>query len=204
MVTMLASPADILGPAHRRGLKRPYAVRKPKDYVVTQPGDLVQLDTLDIRPLPGVVLKHFTARDIVSRWDVIEIYSRATASTAAHFLDKVERRAPFPLKAVQVDGGSEFEAVFEEECQRRNIKLFVLPPRSPKLNGHVERAHRTHTEEFYEVIESSFDIAELRVKLLEWERTYNTIRPHQALGYLTPLKFLECWQESQREEVMCH
>jgi hypothetical protein len=25
--------------------------------------------------------------------------------------------------------------------------LFVLPPRSPKLNGHVERAHRTHTEE---------------------------------------------------------
>lgn len=190
--------------AHRRGLKRPYAVRKPKDYVVSQPGDLIQVDTLDIRPLPGVVLKHFTARDIVSRWDVIEIYSRATASTAAHFLDKLERRAPFPLKAVQVDGGSEFEAVFEEECQRRNIKLFVLPPRSPKLNGHVERAHRTHTEEFYEVTESSFDIAELRVKLLEWERVYNTIRPHQALGYLTPLKFLECWNESQGKEVMCH
>ena len=29
--------------------------------------------------------------------------------------------------------------------------LFVLPPRSPKLNGHVERAQRTHKEEFYEV-----------------------------------------------------
>ena len=190
--------------AHRRGLKRPYATRKPKDYTVTQPGDLVQLDTLDIRPLPGVVLKHFTARDIVSRWDVVEIYSRATATTASHFLDKLERRMPFPLRAIQVDGGSEFEAVFEEECQRRNIKLFVLPPRSPKLNGYVERAHRTHTEEFYEVTESSFDIAELRDELLEWERTYNTIRPHQALGYLTPLKFLECWKESQGEEVMCH
>ena len=201
---MLREPIRNRVSAHRRALKRPYAVRKPKDYVVTQPGDLIQLDTLDIRPLPGVVLKHFTARDIVSRWDVIEVYSRATASTAAHFLDKLERRTPFPLKAVQVDGGSEFEAVFEEECQKRNIKLFVLPPRSPKLNGHVERAHRTHTEEFYEVTESSFDIAELRAKLLEWERIYNTIRPHQALGYLTPLKFLECWQESQREEVMCH
>ena len=48
--------------ARRRGFKRLYAVRKPKDYQVTQPGDLIQLDTLDIRPLPGVVLKHFTAQ----------------------------------------------------------------------------------------------------------------------------------------------
>jgi transposase InsO family protein len=75
---------------------------------------------------------------------------------------------------------------------RRNVKLFVLPPpRSPKLNGYVERAHRTHTEEFYEVTESSFDIPELREELLEWEQVYNTVRPHQALGYITPLKFLE-------------
>ena len=111
---------------------------------------------------------------------------------------------PFTIRAIQVDGGSEFEAVFEEECQRRGIKLFILPPRSPKLNGCVERAHRTHTEEFYEVTESSFDLPELRDELLEWERTYNTIRPHQALGYMTPLKFLEQWKETQRKEVMCH
>jgi len=190
--------------ARRRMLKRPYAVRKPKDYVVAQPGDLVQLDTLDIRPLPGVVFKHFTARDIISRWDALEVYSRATATTAACFLDKLERCMPFPIRAVQVDGGSEFEAVFEEECQRRNIKLFVLPPRSPKLNGCVERAHRTHTEEFYEVTDSSFELLELRVELSQWERIYNTVRPHQALGYLTPLQFLEQWKQNQRMEVMCH
>ncbi len=53
------------------------------------------------------------------------------------------------MKAIQVDGGSEFEATFEEECQKRGIRLFVLPARSPKLNGAVEQAHRTHTEEFY-------------------------------------------------------
>lgn len=85
---------------------------------------------------------------------------------------------PFTIRAIQVDGGAEFEAVFEEKCHRRDIRLFVLPPRSPKLNGCVERAHRTHTEEFYEVTESSFDIPELRVELLEWERVYNTVRPH--------------------------
>jgi transposase InsO family protein len=190
--------------ARKRRRQRPYAIRKPKDYQVKEPGDIIQLDTLDVRPLPGVILKHFTARDMVSRWDVIEVYTRATATTAAHFLDKLEARLPFPLKAIQVDGGSEFEAVFEEECKRRNIKLFVLPPRSPKLNGYVERAHRTHTEEFYQVTSSSFDIAELRAELLEWEHIYNAIRPHQALGYLTPLEFLEQWKQRQREEVMCH
>ena len=201
---LLKEPAKNHVSAHRRGIKRPYAVRKPKDYPVTRPGDLIQLDTLDIRPLPGVVLKHFTARDVISRWDTIDVYSRATAGTASEFLNKLEQRTPFTIRAIQVDGGSEFEAVFEEECQRRNIKLFVLPPRSPKLNGYLERAHKTHTKEFYEVTESSFELAEPREELLEWERIYNTVRPHQSLGYLTPLKFLDQWQQNHREEVRCH
>ncbi len=149
--------------AHRRGLRRPYGIRKPKDYEVTKPGDLVQLDTLDIRPLPGVVIKHFTAHDVISRWDVLSVHSRATVTTAAHFLDTLRSRMPFPVRTIQVDGGSEFEAIFEEECQRRGIKLFVLPPRSPKLNGAVERVHRTHTEEFYEVTESSFELPHCRM-----------------------------------------
>ncbi len=68
----------------------------------------------------------------------------------------------------------------------------------------MERAHRTHTEEFYEVTESSFELAELRIELMQWEETYNRIRPHQALSYLTPLEFIEQWQEKQRKEVMCH
>ena len=73
---------------------------------------------MDLRPLPGVVLKHFTARDVVSRWDVIEAHTRATATTAAGFLDRLLLRMPFPVKAIQVDGGSEFQAAFETECQR--------------------------------------------------------------------------------------
>lgn len=131
------------------------------------------------------------------------MHNRATAATACHFLDELQARAPFPVKALQVDGGAEFEAEFEQECQRRGIRLFILPPHSPELNGYVERAHRTHTEEFYEVTETSFDIAELRTELMAWEETYNTIRPHQSLGYLTPKEFIEEWQE-KRKDVMCH
>jgi transposase InsO family protein len=170
----------------RRSYPRPYAIRKPKGYQVVDPGDLIQVDTLDLRPLPGVVLKHFTARDTVSRWDVLEIAARATAVTASRFLDSVQKRAPFAVRAIQVDGGSEFQAEFEKECEKRGIRLFVLPPRSPKLNGRVERAHRTHREEFYEVADLGWTVAEIRPHLLAWERIYNTVRPHQALGYKTP------------------
>jgi putative transposase len=189
--------------ARKRQRKRPYAVRKPKEYVARAPGDIVQLDTLDVRPLPGVVLKHFTARDVVSRWDVLEAHTTATARTASAFIDVMLQRMPFPVKAIQVDGGPEFTNLFEAECQKRGIRLFVLPPRSPKLNGHVERAQRTHTEEFYEVTDCNFDLPELNKALRKWEHVYDTVRPHQALGYLTPLQFLQQYHHN-RKEVMCH
>ena len=92
-----------------------------------------------------MTLKHFTARDIISRWDVLEAHSRATSNTASRFMGVLLARMPFPIRAIQVDGGSEFQDALEEECQRRGIKLFVLPPRSPKLNGHVSLIIRTST-----------------------------------------------------------
>jgi len=92
------------------------AGRQPRDYQPHAPGDLVPVDPLELRPVPGVLVKQFPARDRVSRWDVLEAHSRATASLAAQF---------------------------EQACRHRHRKLFVLPPRSPQRNGRVERAQRT-------------------------------------------------------------
>jgi putative transposase len=184
----------------RRALRfRPYAVRKPRQYAVSRPGDLVQVDTLEVRPVPGVVFKQFTARDVISRWDVIQAHGRATAQSATEFLETLLHRMPFPIRALQVDGGSEFAAQFEQACQQRGLHLFVLPPRSPKLNGAVERANRTHTEEFYQVTACSLEMKKLNRELRHWERIYNTVRPHQSLGYLTPQQFL-LQTPSQRKE----
>jgi transposase InsO family protein len=182
---------------------RPYAIRKPKGYIAKEPGDLVEVDTVDLRPVPGVVLKHFTARDVVSKWDVLGLYSRATANTAAQFLDAILARTPNELKAIQVDGGSEFKADFEALCEERGLPLFVLPPRSPKLNGCVERGNRTHREEFYEVYDLDWTVTCVRPDLLRWEHIYNEIRPHQALGYLTPLEYITQWRlERAGKEVV--
>lgn len=208
LLTHLKTTGQLREPPHhrivprRRPLRRPYAIRKPKDYVVQAPGDLVQVDTLDVRPLPGLVFKHFTARDVISRWDVVEVHTRATAAIACDFLDTLQARMPFRIQALQVDGGSEFAAAFETACRDRRLRLFVLPPRSPKLNGSVERAQRTHTEEFYEVSDAELTVPALNHALRGWERTYNTIRPHQALDYRTPQEFVTQWQQPQRPK--CH
>src|ERR1700735_1674501 len=85
-------------PARRRKMRgRPWARRKPRFWPIRQPGDLVQLDTKEVRPARGVVLKHFSARDMVSRWDVLEVHERATSLAAAHFLDTRVDRMPFPI-----------------------------------------------------------------------------------------------------------
>ena len=193
---LLVEPRGNAVSAKRLRARRPYATRKPKDYVPGLPGDLVQVDTLDLSPLAGVTLKQFTARDMVSRWDVMEVFSRATVVCARRFLDTLQARTPFPIRAIQVDGGSELWAVFEAACAEREILLFELPPRSPKLNGRVERANRTHTEEFYEVYELPWTVASLNVRLREWEQVYNHIRPHQRLDYLTPAQALETFKKT--------
>lgn len=175
---------------HQRRWARPYAIRRPADWTVERPGDLVELDTLDIRPLSDLVWKQFTARDVVSRWDTVELGRRATAPAAAAVLDRLAERMPFGIRAISIDNGSEFMAEFETACADRGIRLFVLPPRSPKLHGAVERANRTHTEEFYEVTDAEPTLEAFQVELRAWETTYNTIRPHQSLGYLTPAEYL--------------
>jgi len=78
-----------------------------------------------------------------------EVRRGKAASTMRESLQRMETRLPFAIKGIQIDGGSEFKAEFEAYCCERGIHLFVLPPRSPKLNGMVERLQRTYRDEFY-------------------------------------------------------
>jgi len=188
---LLHDPLRVVKIRSHRAKKRPFALRKPPKYAIQQPGDLIQVDTLDVSLVPGRHFKHFTARDMVSRWDVLQVCSRATAHHARTFLETLQQRMPFPIRAIQVDGGSEFMAEFEQACQEKGIRLFILPPRSPKLNGCVERAHRTHTEEFYQVYaDDRWELSTLNRVLAEWERIYNQVRPHAALDNLTPQEYI--------------
>ncbi len=60
------------------------------------------------------------------------------------------------------------------------------------------RAPRTHREEFYDLYEIPEGLGDHNALLRRWEETYNNIRPHQALGYLTPNEIVTRWRAQQK------
>jgi len=185
--------------ARKRRRKPRYAIRKPQGYRVTAPGDLVQVDTLQVKLQSDDYRWQFSSRDLISRWDASRVYRRATSYTASLFLEYMQRKFPFPIRAIQIDGGSEFKKHFEEACRERRIRLFIIPPRTPKLQCYVERSNRTYREEFYEVEDISEDLEEHNKQLEENDRIYNYIRPHQSLDYLTPAEYYQGWLKTHSQ-----
>lgn len=170
----------------KRSIQHRYATRKPKDYKAQKPGDIIQVDTMHLELGNGKKVKQFTAYCPVSRWSVVDVYPNASSRNAALFLEKILLEMPFFVNGIQIDGGSEFMGEFEEACRGHQLKLYVLPPRSPKLNGAVERSNGTWRYEFYWVYDLSWEIQELRQQVSRWQHIYNYIRPHQALKGKTP------------------
>lgn len=187
----------------RKRRRRPrYAIRKPGGYRVISPGDLIQLDTLQVHLKGNDRRWQFSARDLISRWDVSRAYRNASSFAAALFLEYMERKFPFPVRAIQIDGGSEFKKHFEEACQLRGIRLFIIPPHSPKLQGYVESANKTHRVEFYEVEDIALRMEDHNKQLEEWDKVYNTIRPHQSLDYQTPAEYYQAWLNAHPQHAV--
>lgn len=176
--------------SRRWSAKRRFAVRLPRDVMADRPGSLVQLDTVFVNVAPNKAIKHFTAYDPVAKWTVGKAFNRATAASAAIFLDKLIADMPFPVQAIQVDGGSEFMAEFEQACADKNIRLYVLPPKSPKMNGAVERCNGSWRYEFYAVYDLPRNVEAINPILDAFQHLYNHHRPHGALGGLTPAQYL--------------
>ena len=178
------------GPRRLRIMGQRHAKRLPKGMKPIRPGELVQIDTLFVNVAPDKAVKHFTAYDPVAKWTVALVAGRATARCAAALLDKLIAEVPFRIEGIQVDGGSEFRAEFEDACRERNLCLFVLPPKRPQLNGHVERAQGSWRYEFYGVENLPSRLKPLQLRIDAFAHRFNHTRPHQALGDLTPAEYL--------------
>jgi len=150
---------------------------KYKRYSRPIPGDRIQIDTCKIAP--GIY--QYTAIDDCTRWRVLDIYKRRTASNTLEFLDKMVEEFPFPIQRIQSDRGLEF---FAEKVQKQfmayGIKFRPVKPASPHLNGKVERSQKTDLEEFYATADLT-DFDKLKEELGYWQFYYNWQRPHGAL-----------------------
>lgn len=187
--------------AKRSMRRRPHAVRMKKKPELTEPGQLLQVDSMTVTLAPGVIIKLFNASCPVSKWSVGQVFSQATATCAQKFLTELLERLPFPVRGIQVDGGSEFMAEFEEACRTRALPLYVLPPYSPKLNGSVERCNGSWRYEFFQNEELPLTIRELREAVRQFEQHFNSVRPHQGLAYLTPQQYLTQRERASTQNV---
>jgi transposase InsO family protein len=169
--------------------------RRWKRYEKPLPGHRVQLDVKFIAPLPGSRRKHyqFTAIDDCTRLRVLRIYPKLNQQTAIQFADYVLERLPFRVEVIQTDNGVEFGTSFHWHVLDKGIGHVYIKPRTPRLNGKVERSHRIDNEEFYRLLDGVVidDTKLFNDKLREWEDFYNYHRPHGGLGGQTPYERLK-------------
>jgi transposase InsO family protein len=166
-----------------------------KRYEKKQPGHRLQMDVKFLERIPGKRkrLYQFTAIDDCTRIRVLKIYDACNQATAIRFVDEVVRRLPFRVHVLQTDNGAEFKSKFHWHVEELGIRHVYIRPRTPRLNGKVERSHRIDAREFYQLLDKdgvSDDIYLFNDKLREWEDYYNLHRPHGALGGQTPYERL--------------
>jgi putative transposase len=190
----------------RRKPARPYAQRLKRGQRLhaSTMGEAAQVDHMSVEITPGHTVKHFNGVCVASRWNVADVFSTASAQTAKKFLDKLITQWPCTLKAIQVDGGSEFMGDFESECHQRGIELFVLAPKSPKLNGRVERINGTWRADFYNQFDLPYQLDELRPYLQDFQDQYNYDRPHEGIDLQTPWQAIESFRAKTEVSSQSH
>lgn len=166
-----------------RGVRRKYA---PKNVT---PGH-IEMDCITLYGA-GVVYRFVSMIDVLTRF----AWCQCVPSLSAFHIQTAFQGFTFQyqhlIHTVQTDNGSEFLGVFHTFLVSHGIIHEFIYPRSPRINGVVERFNRTVQEE---CINRSSDLGvnmeAFTLKLAAYCTWYNTQRPHYALKYLTPAAVL--------------
>jgi hypothetical protein len=132
---------------------------------------------------------------------VEDIKSLSVMFAALHCLNYLASEYKIKFAEILSDNGAEFgpknsqnktQHPFERMLLEIGIKHRYTRPYRPQTNGKVERFWRTLNED---LIEGTYfeSIEHFKQELYDYLLYYNKLRPHQALGGLTPDKFnLSC------------
>ena len=165
-----------------------------KRYAKSVPGHHVQVDVkfLKFKDAAGKPVRRYqyTAIDDATRVRALQIYENHNQDCAIKFIDYVVEKFPFRIAMVRTDRGHEFQARFHFHVEDLGIQHVYIKPRSPQLNGKVERSHLTDKREFYQLLTYTGDI-DLNAKLEAWESFYNYDRPHMSHDGKTPYEVMK-------------
>lgn len=181
--------------------------RPPKEIKDMAPGALIEKDMKYVekqsRVTSGKEAENFfsqhTEIDSFTRIRALELAQDATAKGSAEAHGKSASKFQFRIACENTDNGNENNKEFRERLKDENVFHFFSNVGTPTDNPRVERSHLTDEIEFYQRGGLKKSFIEQREALAEWEHFYNWKRPHQALGYLTPIEFYELWKEKPEE-----
>jgi len=167
-------------------MRRP---RKPKPhwirYARAVPGERAQMD---LKYLPQGRYQ-LTLIDDCSRYTGARVLPRRTTAAVCKALPELLASFPFTIRCIQTDNGSEFGHDLTLLLQRREVRHTRIRPRTPRLNGKVERVQRTMQEEFWDGIVEGAPVEAWVHQLKDYLRFYNEGRLHSALGNKTPMEY---------------
>jgi transposase InsO family protein len=169
--------------------RRPLTSRVKRSPKESRPG-YIEMDTVHLWVLGK---KHYfvTVLDVVTRFAWVYISKNPTATQSVLAFKQFEEEYKYKVRVVQTDNGSEFLGEFDKYLEKEIIKHEFIYPRSPKINGYIERFNRTFKEEF--LYKNELDITESKFgeKLTKYLLWYNTKRPHQSLNMKSPSEYMQ-------------
>ena len=179
-------------PKPQKHPKVAYVKNRITELTVKQPttGFLIHLDSIVLH-LFGVKRYVLTAIDHHSRLAYAWMYQSHASTPAADFLQRLMYLLNRQIANIHTDNGSEFLKHFHTAATQLQLTRYWSRPKTPKDNAHLERFNRTLKEEFLRQGNFHPDPSIFNPKLTEWLVEYNSVRPHQALGYQTPLAFAQ-------------
>jgi len=196
--------------AHKNKVEQTQKTRPPSEIKDYKPGALIEKDmkfiskkgcfiNMDKRKAKENFYLQHTTIDSFTRIRVLGFSENSESKTVVAVQEKNISRLPFPIVCMNTDNGAENEGQFNQYLKDNDIVHFFSRSATPTDNPRVERSHLTDDKEFYNWgnVKDTFD--EQEVAGLEWERIYNYVRPHQALGNLAPMEFYELYKKNPEE-----
>lgn len=175
----------------RRAKKRLPERVKQALAVPTGPNQTWSIDFMLDRLTDGRKFRLLNVMDDFNRESLaIEVDTSLPSLRVIRVLEKLiaERGCP---RAIRCDNGPEFIShKLEVWCDEpsRNIDLQFIQPGKPTQNAYIERKNGSMRRELLNAYLFS-SLAEVRMLSEEWRNDYNHHRPHQALGYLSPVRY---------------
>ena len=118
----------------------------------------------------------------------IEIDTSLPAERVIRTLDMIASWRGYPVQ-IRMDNGPELIAQrMAQWAEAHGVELAFIQPGKPSQNAYAERFNRTFREDVLDAylftsLQEARDITE------EWIEEYNAIRPHEALGNLSPYQY---------------